>query len=119
MTPEDRKELKDYLDERFDALERVTFDKAVALATSPTKNGANIQVLETKIDLQTDLIAGQTKLLEAYFGPDGICPRERSASAACASSVRTHIKGLWTVVSLIALTIIGIVVDIVKGAIGK
>jgi hypothetical protein len=75
--------------------------------TSNNGNGTKlkVEVQETKID---SLMEGQKEILEilkTYFGPDGICPKERSEMAAFKTEVKTkretiytHIRGLWFVV---------------------
>jgi hypothetical protein len=72
-------------------------------------NGGNstklkVEVQETKID---SLVDGQKEILDilkTYFGPEGICPRERAANEAFRvevtqrrETIYTHIRGLWAV----------------------
>lgn len=99
MTREQHQELKDYFNEKFDDLEKRILERAVVLASSPTKNGGAIGILETKMDQQTELIAGQTKILETFFAADGICFKERFKNARS----RMQTKWQWGAISILAL----------------
>lgn len=87
-------------------------------------NKAMIMVQEVKIDLLLDGQKQINELLQDYFGPEGVCPKTRARiaidhnkNAADISNIKTNIKGLWTVFTFVAVSIAGILIDIVKGAI--
>jgi hypothetical protein len=84
-------------------------------------NKIAIAVQEEKIDNILELLKQQNAVLNIYFGADGICPNERAATAvsiaesdAAVSNIRTHIKGLWAIVTFIVGVLVTIAIDVIK-----
>ena len=79
-------------------------------------NKAMIKVHAVEIEHLTEAIKAQTELLHTYFGPNGICPKERADQAAFKASVLAHLKGLWAVVCFMIATLVTVTVRLLLKA---
>ena len=97
--------------------------------TEPNSGNGNKQLIavqEVKIDQLLQNQIETKELLERYFGAEGVCykarteaTKERTNNANEISNIKTHLKGLWTITTFIIVCLVGVFVDILKGALGK
>ena len=64
-------------------------------------NGERITVLETLMQGIVQQMARHNDILEAIFGPSGVCSTERGENKAFRDRTTLHVRGLWTVVSFV------------------